>query len=333
MTTSLPAALEVRDAVKHFSGRGRRPAPVRAVDGVSFAVAPGEMYAVVGESGCGKSTLANMALGLLAPTSGELLVEGTPVASRSRRALRDMRRAVQMIFQDPYEALNPLMTIEEIVGEPLAVHHIGRRGADRRERVCQALRAAGLSPAEQYLPRRPHELSGGQRQRVVIAGAMVLEPRVLVADEPVSMLDVSIRAEILNLLKELSRTRALGVVLITHDLSLLPGYADRVGVMYLGRIVEEGTVDEVLASPAHPYTKALLSVVPTAHPVPGRRRIILSGETPDAARMPPGCRFHPRCPEVVELCPAVDPADVALSPTHRAACLLLLGAGPRPDAH
>jgi oligopeptide/dipeptide ABC transporter ATP-binding protein len=228
-----------------------------------------------------------------------------------------------MVFQDPYESLNPTQTIEEIITEPLIVHGMAR-SANREERVKKAMEDAGLKPADVYLKRYPHELSGGQRQRVVIAAALVLEPEIILADEPVSMLDVSIRAEIINLLAELRITRQIAVIFITHDLGSVGFFADRVAVMYLGRIVEIGTMLEVLEKPQHPYTKALLSVIPVPNPRLRRERIILQGETPNPIDVPTGCRFHPRCPVAFAACKASDPPLAILSKTHQAACLLLV---------
>jgi oligopeptide/dipeptide ABC transporter ATP-binding protein len=228
-----------------------------------------------------------------------------------------------MIFQDPYESLNPTQTIEEIVAEPLQVHGLSTAPGERKERVRRALEDAGLKPAEEYLHRFPHQLSGGQRQRVVIAGALVLEPHLLLADEPVSMLDVSIRAEIINLLADLRKTRGISVIFITHDLGTVGYFADRVAVMYLGRIVEIGTMQEVTKSPAHPYTQALLSVVPVPNPRLRKRRIILQGETPNPIDLPAGCRFHPRCPVAIGICRQKDPPLFSVSESHQAACLLL----------
>jgi oligopeptide/dipeptide ABC transporter ATP-binding protein len=229
-----------------------------------------------------------------------------------------------MVFQDPYESLNPTQSIEEIINEPLVVHGIGDNKQDRDERVKKAMEDSGLKPAEVYLQRFPHELSGGQRQRVVIAAALVLEPEILLADEPVSMLDVSIRAEIINLLAELRITRQIAVIFITHDLGSVGFFADRVAVMYLGRIVEIGTMLEVLEKPQHPYTKALISVIPVPNPRLRRERIILQGETPNPIDVPTGCRFHPRCPAAMATCKVSDPPFVSFGKTHQAACLLLV---------
>jgi len=306
------------------SGLFRKPQEfVHAVDDVSFTVDRGEVLALVGESGCGKSTLALTLLGMETVTAGKIIFEQQDVTHLVGSELKQMRRQVQMIFQDPYESLNPLLTIGETVAEPLQVHGLAKDNAERKRRVIKALEDAGLKPAETFLNRRPHELSGGQRQRVVIASALVLEPTLLLADEPVSMLDVSIRAEILNLLTDLHTQRGISILLITHDLNTVASIADRIAVMYLGRIVEIGPTAAVLANPQHPYTQALLSVAPVANPRRRRERIILQGETPDPIHLPTGCRFHPRCPVAMAQCKQVDPANVAVSEQHRAACLLV----------
>jgi oligopeptide/dipeptide ABC transporter ATP-binding protein len=321
--------LEVRGLKKHFeAGRpgifSRDARKVHAVDGVDLVLHRGEVIALVGESGCGKSTLALLLMGLEDPTDGSIRYEGMDIThlDDSQRKRKELRRKIQMVFQDPYESLNPTQTIGEIVAEPLLVH--GMSGTpDRDARVRKALEDAGLKPADAYLTRYPHELSGGQRQRVVIAAALVLEPEIILADEPVSMLDVSIRAEIINLLAELRIKRQIAVIFITHDLGSVGFFADRVAVMYLGRIVEVGRMLEVLENPRHPYTRALISVIPVPNPRLRRDRIILQGETPNPINVPSGCRFHPRCPLAVEACKVTDPPMVALTQSHRAACLLL----------
>ncbi|HJT64225.1 MAG TPA: ABC transporter ATP-binding protein [Candidatus Limnocylindria bacterium] len=330
-----PPILVIDRLKMHFPGRRsltdslrRVPDnPVRAVDGVSFDLAPGEVLALVGESGSGKTTTGNLLLGLLEPTGGQVLLNGEPIAGFSRRELTAARKRVQMIFQDPYESLNPRQRVGDIVAEPLRIHHAASP-ADIRRRVHAALGLAGLNPPDAYEGRLPFELSGGQRQRVAIAAALILEPQVLVADEPVSMLDVSIRAEILNLIRRLATERSIAVLMITHDLATVFAYADRVAVMYLGRIVEAGPTGQVLADPQHPYTRALLSVLPVADPdARDRASQILVGETPDPSRIPSGCRFHPRCPVAVEACRTTDPALVQVGPAHEAACILV-GSGP-----
>jgi oligopeptide transport system ATP-binding protein len=321
--------LEIRGLKKYFDADrpsvfSREARYVHAVDDVSFNLKRSEVIALVGESGCGKSTLALLLMGLENPTEGAVLFEGRDITHLSDSERKGLRRKIQMIFQDPYESLNPTQTIEDIINEPLLVHGIAKNKKERDERVKKAMEDAGLKPAEVYLSRFPHELSGGQRQRVVIAAALVLEPEILLADEPVSMLDVSIRAEIINLLAELRVTRQIAVIFITHDLGSVGFFADRVAVMYLGRIVEIGTMLEVLEKPQHPYTKALISVIPVPNPRLRHERIILQGETPNPIDVPTGCRFHPRCPVVMAACKASDPKFVTLTKTHSAACLLLV---------
>ena len=296
---------------------------VHAVDDVSFELRRGEVLALVGESGCGKSTLALSLMGLEIPTSGSIIFEDEDVTHLGVPATKALRRRMQMVFQDPYESLNPLMTVGELVAEPLLVHRLAKNGEERASRVRQALEDAGLKPAETFVHRYPHELSGGQRQRVVIAGALVLEPAILLADEPVSMLDVSIRAEILNLLAELRAGRGISILFITHDLSTAAYFADRVAVMYLGRIVEIGPTREVLARPAHPYTKALLSVIPVPNPRQRRERLILQGDPPNPIDLPSGCRFNPRCPLAQAMCQEQDPPLREVGAGHEAACLLV----------
>jgi peptide/nickel transport system ATP-binding protein len=309
--------MEIRDLAVHFRDRARS---ARAVDGVSLTWERGEILGLVGESGCGKSTLARALLGLVEPTAGSIAFDGAPASGRA--GLRALRRRVQMIFQDPYQTLNPRMRVRAIVAEPLVV--AGVPAAEHAEHVERAMRDVGLEP-ERYVDRYPHQLSGGQRQRVAIASALVLEPEALICDEPVSMLDVSVRAQILEVLVGLQQRRGLALLFITHDLSLAWALCDRLAVMYLGRVVEEGTAVDVIERPSHPYTQALVAAVPT--PRATREPLAdppLSGELPDAANIPPGCRFHPRCPRRFEPCDSVDPSLLdAAGEGHRAACLLL----------
>jgi len=334
--------LEVRQLHKHFPVRQalvdtllHKPGKtVRAVDGVSFSIGRGKVMALVGETGSGKTTIARTLIGLEEPTSGEILFDGQ-MLDDSRRHTRDepktparislkcLRLRAQMVFQDPYESLNPRATIFEIVAEPLEVHGIAKEAQEREKRVTTALEEAGLRPAADYFLRYPHELSGGQRQRVVIAAAMALEPELLLADEPVSMLDVSIRAEILNLLRELQRRRGVSILFITHDMGTVAYFADQLAIMYLGRIVESGETFQVLRNARHPYTQALLSVVPVPNPRLRRQRMILQGETPNPVDIPSGCRFHPRCPLASERCRHADPELREVEAGHQAACLLV----------
>ena len=322
--------LEVDELVVHYPvGRGivgtmaRRPREtVRAVDGVSFTLERGELLALVGESGCGKTTTAQTVLRLLEPVGGRITFHGEDITSLGQRELRPLRRQMQIVYQDPYESLDPRLTVRKAVEEPLVIHRAGGSKAERAELVQDALERVELSPPGLFLDRYPHELSGGQRQRVAIAAAIVLGPELLVADEPVSMLDVSVRAGVLALLDRLRRG-GLGVLMITHDLSTAAHFADRIAVMYLGRIVEEGPAASVVSDPQHPYTKALLSVVPRRDPRERTRPQILRGEAPDAVRIPAGCRFHPRCPIAIDDCRQIDPAlEPAGGSDHMAACIL-----------
>jgi len=298
---------------------------VHAVDGVSFSLGRGEMMALVGESGCGKTSTVQTILGMVKPTSGAVRLNGADITGLPERQMRPLRRKIQMIYQDPYESLDPRFRVRQTVEEPMLVHGIGRSQADRLNLIVKALDQAGLTPAEMYLERYPHELSGGQRQRVAIASSLVLGPDLLLADEPVSMLDVSVRAGVLALLDGLRRTADMGILMITHDLSTAAHFADKIAVMYLGRIVEQGIASDVVHNPQHPYTKALLSVVPKRDPRDRSVPQILAGETPNPIYVPPGCRFHPRCPIAVEQCRTVDPELRLLSASgvgHLAACHL-----------
>jgi oligopeptide/dipeptide ABC transporter ATP-binding protein len=287
--------LSVRDLVKHYHAGGlfgRSAPPVRAVDGVSFDVAPGETLALVGESGCGKSSVGRTILRLQEPTSGTARFEGVDIFSLDRAALRSLRRRMQIIFQDPYSSLNPRMTVGAAIAEGIEIHRLAPR-KDIPQRVSALLEEVGLDPG--YSRRYPHEFSGGQRQRIGIARALAVQPAFIVCDEPVSALDVSVQAQVLNLLSDLQRQRGLSYLFIAHDLAVVRQIARRIAVMYLGRIVEEGLTDQLLSNPRHPYTVALLSAVPEPEPGAHRNRIVLRGDLPSPSNPPPGCPFHTRC--------------------------------------
>ena len=297
--------LEITDLRVHFPARSG--APVRAVDGVSLHIAHGETLGLVGESGCGKSTIANAAVGLLAPTSGRVVVAGTDIVGASPRILRDVRAQVQMVFQDPITSLNPRMTIGAAIGEPLLVRGQAK-GAALRGRVAALLEEVGLRP--DHADRYPHQFSGGQRQRIVIARALALRPALLVCDEAVSALDVSVRAQILNLLVALQARHGMAMLFVSHDLAVVRHVCDRVAVMYLGQLAEVAPRDALFAQPRHPYTRALIAAVPDPDPAVQRARVSvpLVGEIPSPANPPPGCRFHTRCPVAVARCAVEIPA-------------------------
>ncbi len=319
-TSSTDTILEAHALTKHFGGGGfafaRQPL-IRAVDGVSFAVRRGETFAIVGESGCGKSTLARVLLRLLAPTSGTVSYNGVDVTSASAEQMRRLRSEMQIIFQDPYSSLNPRMTVGALVAEPLAVHGVAH-GAARTRRVHELLRTVGLAP--EHARRYPHEFSGGQRQRIGIARALACDPSLVIGDEPVSALDVSIRAQIINLLEDLKHELDFTLVLVAHDLALIRHTSDRVAVMYLGRIVELADAETLFDAPAHPYTRMLLSAIPV--PVPGARgaRELPQGDPPSPAAPPSGCHFHTRCAWAQPACQASSPELAAVAPGHLVAC-------------
>lgn len=321
--------LEAIDLTTVYAPRGlfRSGPGVRAVDGVSLHVNSGEVLAIVGESGCGKTSTVQTILRMVDSTSGSIMFEGTDITAASERSMRHVRQGMQMIYQDPYESLDPRFTVRDTMIEPLLVHERGLSPSQRNDRIAAALETVGLSPVESFLPRYPHELSGGQRQRVAIAAALVMKPRLLIADEPVSMLDVSVRAGILDLLASLCAD-GLGIIMITHDLATAARFADRIAVMYLGRIVEQGNARSVINDPQHPYTTALLSVVPQRDPRLRQAPVILTGEPPNAGQIPTGCRFHPRCPIAVPACAEIDPQllDISRDRHHQVACTLVAAA-------
>lgn len=333
--------LRVRDLRVHFALRGgllgrvlgRRSRAVKAVDGVSFDLARGEVLGLVGESGSGKTTLGRALLGLTPSTGGSIVFDGTEIVGASERRLRPLRRRLQMVFQDPHAALNPAMDIATAVAHPLRIHKITSSAEETRARVAQALETVGLTPPERYLSQLPATLSGGQKQRAVIARAAVLGPELLVADEPVSMLDMSVRAKILTLMQDLRDRLGLTYVYITHDLATAKLFCDRVAILYLGRIVEIGPTDEIFAAPRHPYTRALLAAIPEPGEVTGVPRDLPRGEVPDAVRPPGGCSFHPRCPRAFapcgwegrDLATALEVRWAALRPETYAAERALLG--------
>jgi oligopeptide transport system ATP-binding protein len=313
--------LEVKDLKKYFPIKGgilsKTIGHVQAVDGISFKLFPGETVGLVGESGCGKSTAARAILRLIEPSGGEVVFEGQDILKLGKRPMRALRRQMQIIFQDPYASLNPRMTVASIVGEPLEIHKIAK-GREKEEKVANILEKVGLRP--EHMRRYPHEFSGGQRQRIGIARALALNPKLIIGDEPVSALDVSIQAQVINLLEDLQQEFNLTYLIIAHDLSVVEHISDRVAVMYLGKIVEMATDRELYENPSHPYTEALLSAVPRPDPTIKKQRIILAGDVPSPINPPSGCRFHTRCLYAKADCKTVEPELQNIGGDHYVAC-------------
>jgi peptide/nickel transport system ATP-binding protein len=325
------ALLEVSDLVKHYPVRAgllrRRVGTVHAVDGVSFSVGIGETLGLVGESGCGKSTVARSVLRLVEPTSGAIRIDGQDITHLSKTSLRPVRRSMQIVFQDPFASLNPRMTAGEIVGEPLSVHGLAS-GSEKQDRVAKLFQQVGLRPDQ--MKNYPHQFSGGQRQRICIARALALGPRLIVCDEPVSALDVSIQAQVINLLIDLQREHDFSYLFIAHDLAVVAHISHRVAVMYLGRIVEIADKTELFRNPRHPYTQALLASVPVANPKMKRLKPMVDGDVPSPVNPPSGCAFHTRCRYAIDRCKSERPALTEAGPGHQVACLLNDGTGRTP---
>lgn len=308
--------IELKNLTKHFRVTG---GIVKAVDGVDLSIFPGETVGLVGESGCGKSTIGKTTIRLLEATDGEVLFEGKDIYRYSEKQLNQLRKEMQIIFQDPYASLNPRMTVESIIGEPIDIHRVWK-GKERKERIKELLRLVGLN--EEHMQRYPHEFSGGQRQRIGIARALALQPKFIVCDEPISALDVSIQAQVVNLLKELQEKFNLTYLFIAHDLSMVKYISDRILVMYLGNMMELASSDELCEEPLHPYTQALLSAVPNPKPGVARERIVLEGDVPSPLNPPAGCVFHTRCPYAMPQCKSEKPSWKEVKNNHFIACHL-----------
>lgn len=317
------ALLEVKQLKKHFPIEGgvlkQQVGTVKAVDGVTFKLHKGETFGLVGESGCGKSTTGRMLMRLLEPSEGEVLFNGQDILTLNKKKMRELRKDIQMVFQDPFASLNPRHTVEKIIEEPLIVHGLGNK-SERKKRVKELLEIVGLS--SYHARRYPHQFSGGQRQRIGIARALAVNPKLIIADEPVSALDVSIQAQVLNLLEDLQKELGLTYLFIAHDLGVVRHISDRVGVMYLGRVVEMADSEKLYLEPKHPYTQALLSAVPVPDPEYGKDRVILKGDVPSPAKPPSGCPFHTRCPKAMDVCSSVVPEFREIEQGHYTACHL-----------
>jgi peptide/nickel transport system ATP-binding protein len=292
---------------------------VKAVDNVSFSVRKGEVFTLAGESGCGKTTTGKLIVRLIPPTSGKIFLNDMETTTLSFEKLRVVRRKMQIIFQDPYASFNPRMSIGDAVGQPLEIHGLAK-GVEKREKVLQILHRVGLTPPEQFVDVYPHQLSGGQRQRAAMARSLILQPEFIVADEPVSMIDVSLRTTIIDLMLDLRKESGLTYLFITHDLAIAKYISDRIAIMYLGKIAEMGDKQEIFSNPMHPYTQALLSAIPVPNPERKRKTVELIGEVPSAINIPPGCRFHTRCPNAEENCKQKEPELIPISPDHYVAC-------------
>ncbi len=325
LTATEEELLEIKNLKKYFpvkSGVFRKTVGyVKAVDDISFSIKKGETLGLVGESGCGKSTTGRTILRLLEATAGEIHFEGKDVLSLDKQEMRSMRKEMQIIFQDPYASLNPRMTVADIVGEPLDIHKLVKNKREKREKVEEILKSVGLG--KEHMNRYPHEFSGGQRQRIGVARALAVDPKLIIADEPVSALDVSIQAQVINLMQDLQKEFGLTYLFIAHDLSVVKHISDRIAVMYLGKIVELSDKKDLFAEPLHPYTQSLLSAIPVADPTYKKERIILEGDVPSPIDPPAGCRFHPRCQKAMDICSKEEPEFKEYKDGHFAACHLL----------